>query len=422
MAMKMKVFNVGFGECILLDKSPDAALLVDCGSKSKNRIDVNRISEHMRNSKNLSFMLTHFHADHYNGFDKLNNDVRKADKVYFPWISFSPKEGSAIGVLLKLAIHLIALYEESAIDEDVVFLLKGQIEFIQNHVKENGRARLLKQHDIFSLGNCDMEVLWPLQCGVEQYFDNKGHNLERIYDMIEHSLFPDKIAQTKFSSIQDDIIQNLNDFYSIFDEGNDEFTVTESRLTKLKELIQRQTDLISRINKMAATSRNKNKDSVKKWRKSLRKIFHHDNNACSIVFRDKKDCPSSCYKLLMTGDITKNVIEQHLYRAYFQHRQYKYMKCPHHGTYTHYSICLPDSENFIISNGKYGHYNGIADEYFLHSQISGRRYCTNNSCETLQSGRCCEEYNSQSQCGIEDFLRSKYLIYNLCIIIYLWRC
>lgn len=55
MAMKMKVFNVGFGECILLDKSPDAALLVDCGSKSKNRIDVNRISEHMRNSKNLSW-------------------------------------------------------------------------------------------------------------------------------------------------------------------------------------------------------------------------------------------------------------------------------------------------------------------------------------------------------------------------------
>lgn len=74
--MKMKVFNVGFGECILLDKSPEAALLVDCGSKSKNKIDADCISEQIRNSKNLSFMLTHFHADHYNGFDKLNSSLQ----------------------------------------------------------------------------------------------------------------------------------------------------------------------------------------------------------------------------------------------------------------------------------------------------------------------------------------------------------
>ena len=404
--MKMKVFNVGFGECILLDKSPEAALLVDCGSKSKNKIDADCISEQIRNSKNLSFMLTHFHADHYNGFDKLNNDVCKADQVYFPWISFSPQKESAVSILLELAIHLMLLYGESVIDKDIVFLLKGQMEFIQNHVKENGRVYFLKQHDTFSLGNCDMEVLWPIQCGLEKCFDGKGNDVERLYNIIEQSLFQDANDQEKFASTRKEIINNLNNFYLLFDEYNNRFTATERHFMELGTLVESQKNLILGINRMADAGRKKNPDSVKKWRDSLRKIFRHDNNACSVVFRekrDKSDCSTSGYKLLMTGDITKNIIEKHLYKMYFQDKQYEYMKCPHHGTCTHYSVCLPECDNFIVSNDKCSRYNAISDEYFLHSRTNGQRYCTNSYCETVRSGRCCKERNPKSQCGTEDF-------------------
>ena len=155
-------------------------------------------------------------------------------------------------------------------------------------------------------------------------------------------------------------------------------------------------NLLNEIDKKRKDTLKDKKEDVKKWRKQLKEIFNDDTNACSIVFRDKQRSNLSEYNLLMTGDITKRVIEKYLYDSDFKNKRYKYMKCPHHGTCTHYTVCLPRCNHFIISNGPYKGYHAISAQYFYHPCVRGIRYCTNAYCEILQSGRSCREYNSDS--------------------------
>ncbi len=68
-------YNVGFGECLLLkfiDDNKESFLLLDCGSKSHTQVAWKDIAEdivnQLGNCKELSFMLSHLHDDHYNGF------------------------------------------------------------------------------------------------------------------------------------------------------------------------------------------------------------------------------------------------------------------------------------------------------------------------------------------------------------------
>lgn len=70
--MLMNVFNMGFGESILLQKDRES-LLVDCGSKRKDNVEsqIEWIWSCMNDPKSISFMLTHFHEDHFNRFEVL---------------------------------------------------------------------------------------------------------------------------------------------------------------------------------------------------------------------------------------------------------------------------------------------------------------------------------------------------------------
>lgn len=101
----------------------------------------------------------------------------------------------------------------------------------------------------------------------------------------------------------------------------------------------------------------------------------------------------------MTGDVPRRVVDKYLYRDYFKNNFYKYMKCPHHGTSTYYTVRLPKSCNLIISNGKYGNYQSISEHYFNHPWLYGRRYCTNNHCEVYKNGNPCILHH----CGTEQF-------------------
>ena len=61
--MLMNVFDMGFGESILL-KSDNASLLVDCGSKTKRNVElqVSSIRRNINKQGTINFMLTHFPA------------------------------------------------------------------------------------------------------------------------------------------------------------------------------------------------------------------------------------------------------------------------------------------------------------------------------------------------------------------------
>lgn len=98
--MDMTVFNVGFGQSILMEENGDQ-LLVDCGSSGKNaskkyEATISCIKEQMQYSRRKVALLTHYHEDHYSFFSEL--DKQSFDGVYLPCAAF--KRNRETGVVL----------------------------------------------------------------------------------------------------------------------------------------------------------------------------------------------------------------------------------------------------------------------------------------------------------------------------------
>lgn len=187
--MLMNVFDMGFGESILL-KSDNASLLVDCGSKTKRNVElqVSSIRSNINKQGSINFMLTHFHKDHFNGFERLvqGNRQYQADVLYIPWIDFNKGEV----ILFDIAVYLYLLYAKQ--DTDVSFLLKNQIYFILECVKEDGLVYALKRNDCFEFFGRDMEVLWPQKVELIEALNHKLDKVQQITREILDILFPTK--------------------------------------------------------------------------------------------------------------------------------------------------------------------------------------------------------------------------------------
>lgn len=400
--MLMNVFNMGFGESILLQKDRES-LLVDCGSKRKDNAEsqIEWIWSGMNDSKSISFMLTHFHEDHFNRFEALvHHSGRKADVLYLPWINFYKNRV----VLCDLAIYLYLLCTRP--NTDVSFLLRNQFKFICRCVKVDGLVYALRQGDFFQNSNTEMEVLWPKEVwpkdiGLNEVLEFNYKKVEKIIQKILDTFFTVDKDRDKFNRYKENLKKELINFHKLFQvEGKNLFIKIDEGIQKeLKRIVDNQDSELKKIDEIRERNLKGKETDVKRWRDKLREIFNDDINACSIVFRDKQLDDTHYYNLLMTGDITKRVVDKYLYRDYFKNNLYEYMKCPHHGTSTHYTVRLPQSCNLIISNGRCGNYQDISENYFNHSCLHGRRYCTNNHCEVCKNGNPCMLHH----CGTERF-------------------
>lgn len=83
----MKIANVGHGLCMLYDSKK----IIDCGSKNSKYAynSLNRIFRlNCQESRENTFILSHFHADHYNGLEYMAKNQKKLNltEVYFPGI------------------------------------------------------------------------------------------------------------------------------------------------------------------------------------------------------------------------------------------------------------------------------------------------------------------------------------------------
>lgn len=120
-------------------------------------------------------MLTHFHNDHYKGYIGAYKDADikfpEPFNIYMPWVSFERKNRTNLAILVCESIYLYMIYKQVDDRKSFLFWLKGQIEFIINISNENTRIILLRGGDIFSIGEEEMEVLWPQIIPIE---DDKG--------------------------------------------------------------------------------------------------------------------------------------------------------------------------------------------------------------------------------------------------------
>lgn len=138
--MDMTVFNVGFGQSILMEEDGDQ-LLVDCGSKNSSSRWNHSIS-YMKNSlagtkRRRTALLTHYHVDHYRYFKEMN--PHSFDDFYLPYVGFQSKSKGSILTEEALLTHLFLKGNKS----DTKVYLQDQMQMVFDLLKKNGRIAVL---------------------------------------------------------------------------------------------------------------------------------------------------------------------------------------------------------------------------------------------------------------------------------------
>lgn len=219
-----------------------------------------------------------------------------------------------------------------------------------------------------------------------------------IRDIIK-AMFSSRKEYKEFCGLRKKLQEIHKKFGNLFSGDRHEFQLDAETISILENLSDQEKGILQELDRKYGVPLRKDRENTKNWRKKLRNIFHDDINATSIVFCDDRGKEANRYRLLMTGDVTRTVVDRYLYTPYFEGKCYWYMKCPHHGTRTHYTICLPRSGNFIISNGK-SRYLKISSAYFYHADMRGDRYCIKARCEIREDkNRCCSENGAGNHCG-----------------------
>lgn len=450
--MDLTVFNVGFGQSILMEEDGEQ-LLVDCGSSGKNAskkygatISCIRDKLQQPDTRRRIALLTHYHEDHYSFFSKLGDQL--FDGFYLPCVEFKKvkKEGKPELECTLAEEAILGYILRSSCKNDAEMLLHNQIEKLLKLVKDDGWVAVPRRGDIFCLGRTKCEVLWPYIFTDADFLRHEQKRREQIQHI--KGILDDYIEDRElFNQTWDNILRNLYDFYGSISDITDFIGENingfgqiihrniegrqhqiQNQKEKLEGILKMQTGYMKTLNDISdklleVFKEKENRAGLRGLKRSVSRIFNYDNNAVSIVFQDlieeEDHIPNRSHRFLMTGDITKKIIEKRLF-THEPRRIYDVIQCPHHGTKSHFSASLPHGKQLIISNKKYINYGSVSFlyGYFYPFLVGGKRmkgigtfvclpnkkcplcpfqfpvkhFCTNadtKTCESLQRGQPC---------------------------------
>lgn len=286
----LKLFNVGFGESILLSNPEnDKCLLVDCGSESSIKSAIfDKILKEIRAYKEWSAVITHFHNDNINGFIHIiNKDPHIFDTVYIPNI-FS----SQISIFNNIPGF-------SIVDLEIVkYILENMhcngkkplsiLDLLKSLVKSNANIKVVERGNSFHELNDRFVVLWP---NPEYLISKKLKN-----DFNNKPIFNDTIIN-EIHKIANQIVEI---FTSLF--NREEHSDFENNMQNQSEMIFNIEEAISKLTIDVSNETTLHKKAVDNW---IERIKHIENNT-SIVFQsDFNDSP-----VLLTGDIGNSIMKK----------------------------------------------------------------------------------------------------------------
>ena len=374
--MKVRMYNIGFGDCFCL-RDRKKSLLVDFGTNNsriegrprREIFDVIISDLSTINCKNL--LLTHFHMDHLSGLlYMMKNRDSSLDfgKIYLPDV-FSKEEMSRTLVLLLLA----DLLKESGLPSRQVSLFALVDALLEN--RQN--LELLSRGKIFE---DKYQALWPdtdvIQRETDKVYNEicKNENLAAVMEELLN--FAEKLRRI---------------IWSMTEEGKAQ-TEEEQEKISLAYVYDREFRRIKAIPEFKGLLSFLNTNKV-----NLRQFKHK----ISIVFQNARDGELN---LLFTGDVQPGhmkMIAENYDGKLPLYEHYWCIKVPHHGTQEHYfDFSQYEPENMMISNGIHFANSKKESKELRTSPLYGglfyipdtHMYCSNcDCCDCYENGCSCKE-------------------------------
>lgn len=372
--MKIRMYNVGFGDCYCL-RDRKKSLLVDFGTNN-SRIEgrprreiFDLIISDLSTIECKNLLLTHFHMDHLSGLlYMMKNKDSSFDfgKIYLPDV-FSEEKMSRALVLLLLA----DLVKDSCLPSRQVSLFALIDALLE---RQTQTVELLSRGKIFEE---KYQALWP-----DAYVTQRETN--EVYDLLREK-FPEIMdVLFDFAEKLRQIIWSMTDEGKVLSENNQKNIrayVYEREFRRIKALPEF---------KELLTWLNRNQVNLRQFKHKI-----------SIVFQNARDGEVN---LLFTGDVQPEhmqMIADNYDGKWPLYEHYWCIKVPHHGTQDHYfNFSGYEPENMMISNGIHFANSKTQSRELRTSPLYGglfyipdtHMYCSNcDCCDCYENGCSCKE-------------------------------
>lgn len=372
--MKIRMYNVGFGDCYCL-RDRKKSLLVDFGTNN-SRIEgrprreiFDLIISDLSTIECKNLLLTHFHMDHLSGLlYMMKNKDSSFDfgKIYLPDV-FSEEKMSRTLVLLLLA----DLVKDSCLPSRQVSLFALIDALLE---RQTQTVELLSRGKMFEE---KYQALWP-----DAYVTQRETN--EVYDLLKEK-FPEIMdVLFDFAEKLRQIIWSMTDEGKVLSENNQKNIrayVYEREFRRIKALPEF---------KKLLTWLNRNQVNLRQFKHKI-----------SIVFQNARDGEVN---LLFTGDVQPEhmqMIADNYDGKWPLYEHYWCIKVPHHGTQDHYfNFSGYEPENMMISNGIHFANSKTQSRELRTSPLYGglfyipdtHMYCSNcDCCDCYENGCSCKE-------------------------------
>lgn len=438
--MRIRMYNVGFGDCFCI-RDRKSSLLVDFGaanSKIEGRprrevFDV--IISDLTTIRKKNLLLTHFHPDHVSGLlymMRYRRDAYEFEKIYLPDVFSGPEMKYTLALLLladvtKKAIlpgrrvSLFALAEALCARKVKIDLLSRGSEFEGKYtalwpdVSEVSRETeevfnsLIENHEnaMTELVNIAEEVRELFLSMTEETLEaeEKSEPLSvpedtdgpesSLKDPREYSGENEEYTQEKL------VLANEDAGAAIEDTAEDPEETEKERVRRLNpEKLEKKFRELQATEEFQALL-----ESAEKQGHSLRQFRHK----ISLAFQNTIDGELN---LLFTGDVQPQYMKMiaENYDGKIQlHEHYWCIKVPHHGTESHFFDFSGFSpENMMIPNGAYYDNSKKKSKNQRTSMQYGGLFYINDAHMYCSNCDCCDSYENGCSCREYDVISPSY--------------